>query len=162
MANGKNRVIEKDTGFKKLMKSLSVLGGYEVVVGIPKDAGEQPRGKKGVPLIKIAAAHEYGGPNNNPPERSFLRATFDANRAKYAKMQDEAAKAVLKNEDPRKALFKLGNEARNDVLDRINAGIDPPLADSTVARKGSSLQLVDKGVLRASITAIVRKETKDA
>jgi len=69
---------------------------------------------------------------------------------------------VIKNENPKAALFRLAQEARNDVLDRIDSGIDPPLKDSTIARKGSSLPLVDKGILRASITGIVRKEEPDA
>lgn len=160
MANGNNKVIEKDTGFKELMKRLRVFDGLEVVVGIPAKEGDQVY-ENGVPLIKIASAHEFGTPDGRPPRRSFLRDTFDANRTKYAKLQDEAAKQVIKNKNPKVALFRLSQEARNDVLARIDAGIDPPLKDETIERKGSSLPLVDKGILRASITGLVRKEEPD-
>jgi hypothetical protein len=160
MANGKNKVIEKDTGFKELMKRLRVFDGLEVVVGIPAKEGDQIY-ENGAPLIKIASAHEFGTDDGRIPSRSFLRDTFDINRAKYAKMQDEAAEQVVKGKDPRAALFRLSQEGRNDVIERINAGIDPPLKDATKDRKGSSLPLVDKGVLRASITGLVRKEEPD-
>lgn len=157
----KNKVIEKDTGFKEFFKHLRVLDGLEVVVGIPAKEGEQVY-ENGVPLIKIASAHEFGTPDGRPPRRSFLRDTFDANREKYAKLQDEATQQVLKNKDPKVALFQLSQEARNDVVQRIDAGIDPPLKDATIARKGSSLPLVDEGILRGSIVGIVRKEEPDA
>jgi hypothetical protein len=160
MANGKNKVIEKDTGFKELMKRLKVLDGFEVVVGIPAKEGDQVY-EDGVPLIKIASAHEFGTDDGRIPRRSFLRDTFDANRAKYVKLQDEAAEQVVKGKEPRAALFRLSQEGRNDVIERINAGIDPPLKDETAARKGSTLQLVRDGILRASITGLVRKEEPD-
>lgn len=160
MANGKNKVIEKDTGFKELMKRLRVFDGLEVVVGIPAKEGDQVY-ENGVPLIKIASAHEFGTPDGRPPRRSFLRDTFDANRAKYTKLQDAAAEQVVKGKDPRAALFRLSQEGRNDVVERIDAGIDPPLKDETIARKGSSLQLVHNSILRNSITGLVRKEEPD-
>lgn len=152
-----SKIVEKDIGFKKFFKKLRVLDGHEVVVGIPAKEGEEEY-EKGAPLIMIASVHEFG--YEDIPQRSFLRDTFDINANKYDKFLRQASKKVAKKgENPKKAYFMLGEIARGDVIKRINQGIDPPLKPATIARKKSSLPLVDTGTLKNSIRAVVRKET---
>lgn len=153
-----NKVEEKDFGLKKFFQRLKVFDGLEVVVGIPKEAGSQER-EGGTTLAEIAATHEFGA--GNIPQRSFLRATFDIHEKKYASILEKATAKVLKNANPKQALFVLGETARRDVVTRINEGIPPPNAPLTIARKGSSLPLVDTGMLRNSITAVVQEETRE-
>jgi hypothetical protein len=154
-----NRVDERDRGLKRFFKRLRVFDGLEVVVGIP--AAEGAENRDGTTLAGIAAAHEFGGPGNRPPQRSFLRDTFDIHAKKYGDLMEKATQRVLKNESPKKALFILGETARADVIDRINQGILPELSQVTIDRKGSDLPLVDTGQLRASIRSLVRKETNE-
>lgn len=165
MAAVKARVDERDRGLKRFFKRLRVFDGHEVVVGIPAKEGAETT-EEGPTLAYIAAAHEFGGKNNRPPQRSFLRDTFDIHAKKYGDLMEKAAQRVVKGEDPRKALFVLGETARGDVILRINQGIPPELAASTIAAKTragkeGTLPLVDTGQLRASIRALVRRETSD-
>lgn len=156
----KSTVDERDRGLKRFFKRLRVFDGLEVVVGIPAAEGAEQR--DGTTLAAIAAAHEFGGRDNKPPQRSFLRETFDLHVKKYGDMMEKAAERVTKHkENPKKALFILGETARADVVERINQGILPELAEVTRERKGSDLPLVDTGQLRASIKSLVRKETPD-
>lgn len=158
----KAKVDERDRGLKRFFKRLRVFDGLEVVVGIPAAEGSEDR--DGTTLAAIAASHEFGGKNNRPPQRSFLRETFDIHARKYGDLMTKATQRVLKNEDPRKALFILAETGRADVIKRIGEGIPPELADATIAAKTragkkGTVPLVDTGMLRASIRGIVRKET---
>lgn len=155
-----NRVEEKDKGFKKFFQRLRVLDGLEVVVGIPAAEGSAVR-EGGITLAEIGQHHEFGAPKANIPQRSFLRDTFDINEKKYGRLLDKAAKSTVQKKNSRAALFVLAQTARTDVIERISQGIPPPNAPATIARKGSDLPLVDKGIMRAAIQAVVRKETRD-
>jgi phage gpG-like protein len=146
---------EKDNGLAKRLKSFAALKGLRGKVGIQGTAGDQQY-EDGVTLAFVAAVHEFGAPDANVPERSFLRATYDANPTHWDKrLRDELTRVVKQGRDPRAALLVVMEELRSAIIDRINSGIDPPLAESTIQRKGESTPLVDTGILRGSITASV-------
>lgn len=92
------------------------------------------------------------------PERSFLRAAFDKNVKKYEKFLEQGAKAMAAAKaTARQIVGQLGEIAVADVINLINAGIDPPLRSGTIARKGSSTPLIDTGQLKGSIKPKVSK-----
>ena len=103
----------------------------------------------------VASFHEFGGANNRPPQRAFFRPTMDANRDEYnallGRLLDGALafKLTLKQ-----ALGLLGQRVQGDVKKAITDGSPdwPPLAQSTIDRKGSTKPLIDTGNLRQSIT----------
>lgn len=153
------RIIDRDTGFKAFIKRLRKMDGMEVVVGIRAKEGGVPR-EGGITVAEIGQIHEFGAPAAGIPQRSFLRETFDKNRKKYDRVLAKGVKGVVKaKDDPRKKLFVLGETARTDIIDRIDAGDFEPLLPATIKRKGSDKPLVDKGILRASIKSVVRKKT---
>lgn len=95
-----------------------------------------------------ASVHEHPG----IPQRSFIRAWFDENQdfiretIRSQMLLVVAGKITLEQAKDRIALAFEGS-----VKQRIARGIDPPLAPSTVRKKGSSKQLIDKGQLRNAV-----------
>jgi hypothetical protein len=147
-------VVDKDNGWNALKKSLRKLGDQEVVAGILGDIDFS------LPTVAaIGLVHEFGSPERNIPERSFIRSTFDKNEAKYTRLLQESVRKVVRTKKIDKAaLFRLGETARKDIVNRIVQGeIKQGLKPKTIARKGSSTALVDTGALVGSIVSKVRK-----
>ena len=153
-----SRVVDTDNGLRKFFKRLRGFDGLEVVVGITAEQGGVPHPNGELTIAEIGQVHEFG--TDKIPQRSFLRATFDANERKYGDMLEKSAARVVKGENPKRGLFVLGETVRADIVDAINNNIGPPLAESTIAAKGSSLPLVDDRFLVNSLRSKVRKETK--
>ena len=59
-------------------------------------------------------------------------------------------------------LSQVGSYAVAVCQEHISAGIDPPNAESTIAKKGSSTPLVDNGTLRQSITYVLEGDGDDS
>jgi hypothetical protein len=92
------------------------------------------------------------------PQRSFLRTSFDANRLEYERiLEQQTGRVIDGNQTARNAIAVVGEKALADVVNRINAGIPPPLKPATIARKGSSKPLIDTGQLKQSIKVKVRR-----
>ena len=158
MASSKARVRDVDNGWKALVKRITRMsGGIAVTVGIQgSKAAEQHGTDDGLTNVQLGTHHEFGAPNANIPQRSWLRSTFDENRKKYEKLMFDASKKSLDVLDPLAPFVIAGEIARGDVIKKIKAGIDPPLKAATIARKGSSTPLIDEGILINSITSEVR------
>lgn len=102
-------------------------------------------------LLEVAALHEFGG--GRTPQRSFIRATIDAQRSEIERLQQVLGMQVVAGKiDARQALDMLGQKVAAWCQARIAAGIAPPLKPATIARKGSSTPLVDTGQLKSAIT----------
>lgn len=154
------RVTDTDRGAKALMQRLRALASSSrrVRVGIlsdsPKKAREGAAGK--LSLVEVAALHEFGAPEANIPQRSFIRATMDERKADIERLLVVVATRVAKGElTEEQGLQQVGAKVAGWIKARIAQGIAPPLAESTVAAKGSSMPLVDTGQLRSSITHAV-------
>ena len=130
--------------------------GY-VAVGLP---AEKIGGKvygDGQTVATIGAQHEYGA---GVPRRSFLRTPFTAKR-------DELSTAIAKQFED---VFQRGKKAEQSlgligtVAVNISKGAFttrgygewPDIAQATKDAKGSSQVLIDTGILRGSITYVVR------
>lgn len=156
-------ITDRDMGMKAVMRLLGRVKAQapHVVVGITGKSGGKPhQNAEGATIVEIGAAHELGA---GVPERSFLRSTIDANRAKYQKHMGEgfrrellevARTSSLATEG--RALKRLGVMVQGDIQKRIAQGIAPPLHPLTIKRKGSSKPLIDTGQLRASIASETR------
>lgn len=125
-----------------LVEAMRALSSQRVKVGVLGAAGSEN-------VVK-AVANEFG--TADIPERSFLRATFNAQRAAYVNALRRAVDAiVMRRMTPQQALGLLGVRVVADVQQTITEIDTPPLAPSTVAAKGSTQPLIDTGRLRASI-----------
>lgn len=145
-----------------------------VAIGIQSEEGRAPKQSRDElaagnadNLATIAAIHEFGtiDQGGRIPQRSFLRATADAERRVWLRGFRAALVAYIDGNPARyqQVLGVLGAKARGDVQRRIRERIPPPLAARTVAerRKGGRLNpdgtvpddvpLIDTGQLVNSI-----------
>ncbi len=82
----------------------------------------------------IAKVHELGLGNN--PQRSFLRATMELNKARYTKLASKAYANFLDGKwSVEQAMKAVNVEIVADIQKRIMKGIKPALEKATVASK---------------------------
>lgn len=145
---------------KKAKRRPHVKIGIQGRSALDKKTGKSESGAKFVPLgaatlVDIATMHEFGG-DPGPPERSYLRATMDANKEKYIALTDKLRSEIVQGKMTlKKALTILGMTIVKDVKLYIRAGIAPALAQSTIDAKGSTTPLIDTGQLINAITYVV-------
>jgi len=160
----------------KMAKNLSGVRRKSVFVGLPAErAGGKVYGD-GMSIIRIGAIHEYGVPGK-VPRRSFLREPF---RIKQAELNTAIAKefeAVANGRDIDTGLGRIGALATNvskGAFVTRGYGVWKEITEQTKQRKGSrqtkqrkgssqtkqrkgsSQTLIDNGLLRGSITWVVR------
>lgn len=160
-------VEEVDRGWAKIKAGVRKARNMVVDVGIlGTEAAAAHDTDSGLTNVQIGTIHEFGGTNDRPPERSFLRSTMAKGRTKYEALVQRATKLAYEGKiDMEKGLNLTGARIAADVDKAIRAGIAPPLADSTiikktVAGKRGTTPLIDTGQLVGSITWIVRQAQK--
>ena len=124
-----------------------------VAVGILQDEKRD----NGFSLVDLAVVHEYGSKDGRIPCRSFIRSTCDAKRADHTKLVTQLQSKIIDGKlGMKQALTQFGEVVSKDMVQTINRGIEPQLAEATVRRKKSSKALIDTGRLKGSITHEVR------
>lgn len=157
-----------------LLNELEYLATHFVEVGIFSGSDREDD----TPMLMIAFVHEFGmqipkqfktthvqGPwgstkeRDEPenwfyiPERSYLRAGFDANLDKIQREFELLLSQVLELKITGKsALDLIGASVTTKIQDFLVELKEPPLAESTIRAKGSSNPLIDTGQLMNSIT----------
>ncbi len=154
-------VKEIDHGWLKLRKELQKLHEKsKVAVGIQGEQAEVER--DGITQAHLGAIHEFGVPEKNIPERSFLRATVDQKTSIYAGLIDKLVEQIVTLQmSSERALGILGERVVGDVKAAMANGIPPELKPETIRRKGSSKPLIDTGQLRNSITYTIRNKSEN-
>jgi hypothetical protein len=147
-------VIVRDLGADRLVRTVTDKSARVVDVGIVGDAADAAT-PDGLTVGELAEIHEFG---LGVPQRSFLRAWADADRAKIDRTLGALIRKTLTGDLTREqALEQFGAWAQGQVQKFIADGrVEPALAEATIAAKGSSVPLIDTGQLRSSITYEVR------
>ena len=103
----------------------------------------------GKPVAMIAAINEYGAPKRGQPPRPFFRRMINAKKGEWP----EAIAGVLQAQgnDVEKALDIAGAAIAGQLRQSIVDLVDPPLAPSTIARKGHDKPLVDTSHMLKSV-----------
>jgi len=132
----------------------------EVVVGITEESNSARGSINNAELLYL---HECGVPSHNIPSRPVLKPAIaqDAVKEQIEKLMRDAAEEALVHGDWHKAeqcFEKAGMVGRDACKSYIAGGVPPPNAPSTIAKKGSSLPLVDTGSMMGSITYAVRRK----
>ncbi len=145
-----------DRGWNAIARKLLALSDGRVAsVGVQ---GEQALADHdGLTNAELAAIHEYGTQDGTIPERSFLRST-EADEEDWisGELAKIAKEKVFKGKDPEGSILLMGEGFKAKVIKKIKAGLEPPLADSTVAaRGGSDTPLWDTGQLVNALSAEV-------
>lgn len=119
-----------------------------LTVGVHGDAsGEYGSGAS---VLDIATWAEFG---IGQPQRSFIRAWVEEHKADITAVVTRYGELVVAGKvSAEQAISRMGSLFVASIQARIAGGIQPANAASTVRRKGSSVPLVDSGILKASIT----------
>lgn len=154
------KVRDTDHGYRKMranLKQASKGGGVSVGIHAQEGAGEHKSKEPDaspVTVLDVALWNEFG---LGVPERSFLRAWVDENASQNREKLRKAMLLVVRGERTlEQALDLIGLSMQGGLQQKIAAGVPPPNAPETVARKGSSTPLIDTGQLRQSVTFLVR------
>lgn len=130
----------------------------EVRVGVfAAKGGATVADESGLSNVEKAAIHEFGAPEANIPERSFLRSTITQHSADYAAMITKLAPKMLTGTLTAEQAFNIiGAKIVADVNRKVRVeGVAPPLQPETIARKGSSRALIDTASMIQSVTWVV-------
>lgn len=161
-------------GLKTLIERMNG-ANRSVLVGVPVGSADE---EDGTPMAVVAAANEFGSPEHNIPERSFLRGGIERGKPKFNKINiDSLRKVLLGKMTIEQAVEKLGVMAAGEVKREFVVGTFAPNKPATITRKlrgkvsGKRLKkvlamepsettsisrpLIDTGALRQSITYIV-------
>ena len=146
---------------ERMLAAMEEAKSKAVFVGLPAErVGSQIYGD-GRSVIANGATHEYGyGPI---PQRSFLRTPFDIKRRELSEAiaeQFEAATGGSVSVDT--GLGRVGVLATNVSKGAFTSrgyGTWPDITGETKQRKGSDQVLIDTGILRSSITWVIRNAT---
>jgi hypothetical protein len=103
----------------------------------------------GTPVAMIAAINEYGAPSRGQPPRPFFRRMIEAKQGEWP----AAIAGLLRDNelDAAKALDLTGAAIAGQLRQSIRDLVDPPLAASTIRRKGFDKPLVDTGQMLNSV-----------
>lgn len=154
------KVVDRDRGWKKLRaRGKEVAKEPGVTVGLHADEGGKPHKTSGgepLTILDVGTIHEFG---LGMPERSFIRAWFDAAKPENHELASRMLTRILSGTiTVETALGQMGAYFAGQVQLFIAANrVTPPDSPATIAIKGSSVTLIDDGTLRQSLTFKVQK-----
>lgn len=150
-------IIDRDHGFIALTREVSSRG-FSFTVGIHQEEGSQSAAGGGASLADVAAFAEFG--TSRAPRRSWLLDGIVEHERDIEEAARRLARRVLKSRgsfSQRQANEVLGEMIVAMLKRRIVAHIPPPLAQSTIERKGHDTPLVDTAQLIQSIRSEVSR-----
>ena len=128
---------------EKLLENTVRLAHRKVEVGIVD--GSEWHKEAGMTVKELSIIHEFGSVSANIPERSFIRASMDKNRAEYRKMLAKGApKILIGRASPTSLLESVGDQAAFHMRQFVRTPSNfKPLSPLTIAKKGHSRPLID-------------------
>lgn len=107
----------------------------------------------GTSVPMIAAINEFGAPSRGQPPRPFFRRMISAKKGEWPGALTQLLRAS--DYDVKLALEQLGEGIAGQLRASINELVDPPLAPSTIRRKGFDKPLIDTSQMLNSVTSQV-------
>lgn len=99
----------------------------------------------GTPVAEIAAIHNFGAPRAGIPRRPFFTNMVKKESPEWPKTMGVILKQT--NYDTQRTLELMGEGIKGQLQQSIHDTNTPPLAESTVARKGFAKPLIDKSIM---------------
>lgn len=103
----------------------------------------------GTSVPMVAAIQEFGAPSRGIPPRPFFRRMIADKSGEWPKALAANLKAT--NYDVDLTLQRMGAGIKGQLQQSITDLTDPPLASSTIARKGFDKPLIDTGHMLNSV-----------
>jgi len=144
------KVIDTDLGYKKFMAGINILKKKPYVkVGLMAD---KPHKNADITVAEVGTIHEFGAPNANIPERSFMRSTYEEKKSNWLEETKDLAKKIADGkENISHSLDILGQIIQKDIKTKIKSGEFVPLKPKTIKRKKSDKPLIDTAQMLNSI-----------
>lgn len=140
-----------DRGWERITRELRLIDGSFVKVGFPGEKEKKHKGS-GLDMAHLAAIHEHGNDEVNIPPRPFMAQSFDKHRTEVDQQKDRGLSDIYEGKKTTEgALETLGVFFKGKVQETIGSGEFEPNKPATIARKGSSVPLIDQGTLRQSV-----------
>jgi hypothetical protein len=132
-----DQVEDTDLGWNEIIGKIERANGKSTKVGVVGAAARR-RMASGLTVAQVAAVHEFGSPEANVPERSFIRAAVDDNRDAIVDEVDRVCGAILEPgpDELRAGLETIGAQVAGFIQDKIRSGLEPALEASTVEANG--------------------------
>lgn len=174
---------------EKAVQAINTLAKVEVLVGVPADHSKRDENPDEPPELTnayLAFIHDQGAPEQNIPQREFMVPGMEAAIPAVTRQLEGAARAAANGNmlGVEQRLHNAGLAASSSIKRLFDAGIAPPLAESTLRRraakgsKGAALELaarkegraastthikplIDSGQLRNSITHTIRAKERN-
>lgn len=124
---------------------------------------ESSRYPDGTPVAYVAAIQEFGYPEGNIPQRSFMRSTVSEERDKYREHMKKYARQIISGKmTPADALERIALTSEGDIRKKITKIQDPPLKESTLRSRrsrgnNSTKPLNDIGYMLSQLTSVVER-----
>jgi hypothetical protein len=148
-----------DKGWNKIMSTAKKYAGLKGRVASVGIQGTTAGTRQGAPAtnVMVGTVHEFGSPQRNIPERSFIRSTFDENVSKYEAELERISEMGAEGKEIEGELLLLAEKFRADILAKLASDIPPPTQrqQDPNNRKSGDPALFDTGQLWNSITAQV-------
>ena len=160
----KSVLIDKDLGWKELLMRVQEDGDAFAKIGVQQDTKREVKEGEDDPIdmIRLAGIHEFGAPKANIPERSFIRASHDAEREKITRLKERLMRQYIDGKiTMRMAIKKLGVFMQGKMRKFLKDLREPELAPRTIARKGSDNPLIDTGQLLGAIHYVLVMRDKE-
>ena len=146
-------VIDKDLGWKRIVKKTRFLNGKEIRAGVLPSAGFE---SNGIPIAQVGAWNEYGTNASakrpwNVPARPFLSKTTDEKRG-WQKNVANAVDRIIEGAEVMGELNTVGETMKTDIKNIFGqVSKFKRLKPSTIKKKGHNLPLLDSGALYDAI-----------
>lgn len=149
------KITEDTSQLPRLIADLTALKHGTVTVGWHAEGPKANRQEGGATNAEVAAVHEFG--NDHVERRPSLGPAIDAHKDDLIDLQGQVLGKVIDGTmTAEQAMGVVGEAGVAFVKDRIvNSPHPPPLADATVAAKGSSKPLINTGQMLASVSYAV-------
>jgi hypothetical protein len=147
------QIIDKDKGFKKLTKEIQALNGVISKIGFFGD-GDSPVNN----IAYRASILEFGTKDRRIRPRPFQRNAFDKQNNDLFEFSMKLYNKLLAGQISTFRYIRLLNEWYvSKIINEIRNGVFLPLSPITIARKGSTKPLIDKGIMIGSVRTKVEK-----
>lgn len=134
-SNGTGLKIDR-SGLDELRAQLEKLAATEVLVGFPQDTTERTDDSLSAKVTNATIAYEmdHGMPERNVPARPFMYPGMEAAVPRVTQKLKQIATAVAQQRYTAvdQGWHQVGLIAATSIKMKINEGIPPPLADSTL------------------------------
>ena len=136
---------------RTFLDTILELGKKKVYVGFPAGGAAYD---DGVTVAQVAAWNEFG--TSRMPARPFMHQTLSEHKDEIKQMFVDAGKAAASGENAEKIYNQLGVKAKAMMQEQIVEGTFAPNAAYTIRKKGSDKPLIDSGLMRQSVTYVIR------